>query len=134
MKEITYNNIADILLEEFPEYKQSKEYDDKDKEFQYATIGSFGRFLVKIIESELPNTELIQRVFEFINQIYNGPLISNQDNSDTLQNLLYVEIFENLAQTKLGAETSRKYLQDKAKNEFETVFKYTGVEDNNSEK
>ncbi len=129
MKEITYNNITDTLLEEFPEYKQSKEYDDKDKDFQYATMGSFGRFLVQTIESEIHNTELIQRIFEFINQIYNGPQVGNQDGSDTLQNLLYVEIFENLAQTKLGAETARQYLQGKAKTEFETVFRHTGVEE-----
>ena len=130
MKEITYNNIADTLLEEFQEYKLSQEYDEKDKEFQYATMGGFGRFLTQAVESESANEELIQKVFDFINQIYNGSEISNDDHSDTLQNLLYVEVFENLAQIKSGVEAAREYLQDKAKNDFENIFQHTGVEDN----
>ncbi len=131
MKEITYNNIVDILLQEFPEYKQSRYYNDADREFLYASMGSFGRFIVQIIENEAHDSKFIQRFFEFINQIYNGPEINNKDGSDTLQNLLYVEIFENLAQTKLGVESARRYLQGKAKIEFESIFKFTGVEDGN---
>lgn len=133
MKEVTYSNIVTVLLEEFPEYGQSKEYDG-GKEFPYATMGGFGRFIVQAIENEPSNTELIQRIFEFINEIYNGPEVSNQNQSDTIQNLLYIEIFENLAQTRSGVDAARKYLQRTAKDEFETVFKYTGIKDNDSEK
>lgn len=128
MRKNTYEEIVDILLEDFPEYGQSKEYDSRDKEFQYAIMAGFGRFLTQIVEDQSSNKQLIQRVFEFINQVYNGPQINNKDNTDTLQNLLYIEIFENLAQTKLGVEAARKHLLYKAKNDFETVFRYTGVE------
>ncbi len=128
MKEITYYNIVDTLLGTFPEYAHSKEYDEKDKEFQYAIMGGFGRFLTQSIEDETPNIELIERAFKFINQIYNGIQVSNQDGTDTLQNLLYIEIFENLAQTKSGTESARKYLEAKAKDEFEKVFSFTGIE------
>ncbi len=93
-------------------------------------MGGFGRFLTQAVESESANKELIQKVFDFINQIYNGSEISNDDHSDTLQNLLYVEVFENLAQIKSGVEAAREYLQDKAKNDFENIFQHTGVEDN----
>ena len=127
MKKITYNNLDNILIEEFPEFKKSKEYEDKDKEFKYAFIAGFSRFIVQMIDGETFKQEFIQRVFSFINDIYNGPEISKEDGSDTVQNLFYVEIFENLAQSKLAVEMARQYLQGKAKLEFETVFEHTGV-------
>lgn len=128
MKKIKYENIVAVLLEEFPEFEQSNYYDHESEEFQYATMGDFGRFLNHLIEREASHIELIKRAFKFINDIYNGSQVSNGNQSDTIQNLLYIEIFENLAQTKFGVKAARKYLLNKAKNDFETVFRYTGVE------
>lgn len=129
MEPITYNNIVNNLVERFPDYRMSDEFDKDSLHSQYVMFSGFGRFLTAEIEKEEQSDELTKRAFQFINEIYNGPTIkSDTDPQDTLQNLIYIEIFENLAQTKRGVQIARKYLIGKAKDEFETVFRYTGVE------
>jgi hypothetical protein len=129
MKKITYENISDLLLHKFPEYKNSENYEPENTDLNYVVFGNFAQFLLARI-AEYPETdELIQRVFGFINDIYNRTDIESSSGEDTVQNLLYIELFENLAQTKQGVALARKYLKERAKDEFETVFRYTGVEE-----
>jgi hypothetical protein len=130
MEQITYKNIINKVVENFPEYKASEEFEKDSVDSQYAILAGFGKFLTRKIEEQAESQELIKRAFQFVNDIYNGPVVKNDsDPPDTLQNLFYIEIFENLAQTKKGVEAARKYLEGSAKDEFETVFKHTGVEE-----
>lgn len=126
MKNITYDNISQLIIVKFPELLKFGELDKDDLNSPYAVLHFFDSFLVKEINKD---SGRVQEIFDFINIAYNNFGISKSSSSDdTLQNLLYIEIFEQLAQTKEAIKNARKYLTGQAKDEFETIFRYAGIE------
>jgi hypothetical protein len=117
MSHITYDNIIDSLLKEFPEFNS---YDKENIDLPHVIIGNFAEMLVNKIENN-PNDDVLNKAFEFVNKIFS----SNNDNK--LLDLLRIELFENLAQSRSAIMFSRKKLNGTARDSFEKAMTDFGV-------
>jgi hypothetical protein len=106
------------LQRHFPEYVIP---DKESTDLAYVVYADFADRIRGSIEGG-GHKELIQKVFDFINSEFKDP------NADTeYLNLLQVEIFENLAQSKSGIEAARINLRGDARTWFEKTLEYTGA-------
>ncbi len=81
----SYINAINILMEVFPEFKESSFYDQEDADSAYVTYSSFMKFALENILNE----PFRFKFFNFINFLYSIPNI----NSD-FQDLIGIEILE----------------------------------------
>ncbi len=117
MELITYQNIVPVILKNFPEFK---DYDLDYLDIQHVIIGKFAQFLINKIEN-FPDDKVIPKSFKFINDIFTN-------SSDyKLLDLIRIELFENLVQSKKVIEVSQIYLHGNAISSFKIVMEEFGV-------
>lgn len=101
-----YVNAETLLVDRFPEFKGSKEFDptELNSGTTYSVYFSFCRFLVeRINESDNPEADpLIQRTFAFFNEMV-------QHNKNYYwRELLYSGVFESLLEYRKVVELAKK--------------------------
>ena len=111
MTQIAYKDVVDILLERFPEFKETEVfkwvlYDDL--EFPYAVWGSFAEYAVAHIRrlpiEELDADRFVARVFDMTNELMDR-------GDDETQNLIVVEMFEHFFTYAKTLELARRKLK-----------------------
>ncbi len=110
MKKFTNEEMKELLLAKFPEFRESTEFKEElgDEAGSYEYYARFADFILKEINKN-KETDLAKRTFEFINDIYSSESIS-ADVWD-LFGIELLETFENDDNAKVLAE---KYLKGKA--------------------
>src|SRR3989344_7779066 len=123
MRDFNFENIIQILLEKFPEFNLSKEFEECDKENPFLIFGAFSIFLIKKIEKS-KNPELEQSIRDAYK------LFDEMDstNNKNLGDLVVTGVFEDLVQNAKAIDLARKLFSKKTLIDFESVMKYTGIE------
>lgn len=117
MHRIEYKNFINDWSLLFPEFATTED-------LNYPYLAAFSDFFMQKIETfEGKQDQLVQRVFDIINYQFELP----DADTETL-NLLQVEIFENLVQTKKGIQISeQKLTSPRAVEAFKEAMRYCGT-------
>jgi len=116
-KDISYDNIVDILDELFPEYVSNTHYyESSNRELQYSHLGNLCLMIFEDIDKEKDNN-LVDRLVKFANYIINNY-------GGELQNLFCVEVLEHLTGSRKSAHLAKQYLTDKALETFHDTTKF----------
>lgn len=125
MNTLKYENIIDITLERFPEFRDSEEFKNMtlDADLPYIFYGWFKEFIMKKLETNGESDPIIRKLVAFINESFND---SNADPESL--NLLQIELFEPLPISKENMIFARKNFTGKALEAFEFTCKHYGIE------
>ena len=88
---ITYDNVAQYILAEFPDYDSSS-WGDEDKKLAYVVFGDFVLYAVDLFKKNGKDDPTVQKLFRFVNEQF---AISDDEK---LLELLTIEVFEQYAQ------------------------------------
>lgn len=118
MEQVTYDNIINILLEKFPEYKNSEKYfDESNKELTYIVLGNLCLMAFEDIDNKR-DVMLAEKLVKFADEIFN-----NSSSDDKLVNLFAVEVLENLTGSRTGANLAKQLLHGKSVELLEQTMK-----------
>jgi hypothetical protein len=106
---ISLENFATFWLDLFPEFKDSKEFDEMNTTIPYSFLSDFGRFFMDRLKKDGEGDLVVQRVFAVLNEVFNDPSVDPE-----VANLLQVELCEILASSKKGLALAEKLLQGKS--------------------
>jgi len=124
MKQITYDNVVDILLEKFPEYKNSERYfDESNKELQYIVLGNLSLMALEDIDKKTDKS-LAEKLIKFTDETMNNP-----NSGDELINLFQVEVFEQLVASRTGAILAKQLLHGKSIELLEQILKHYNTDE-----
>lgn len=124
MEQITYDNIIDILLEKFPEYKNSKKYfDESNKDLQYIVLGNLSLMAFEDIDKKADKS-LAEKLVKFTDGIMNDFV-----SSDELINLFQIEVFEQLVGSRTGAKLAKQLLHGKSVELLEQTMKHYNTDE-----
>jgi len=119
MKKITYNNVIDVLLEIFPEYRKSEQYyDELNKDLHYIVLGNISLMAFKDIDNKSDHT-MAEKLVKLTDDIFN-----NKNSEDKLVNLFAVEVLESIVGSRAGAIIAKKYLHGKSLELLEQTLKH----------
>ncbi len=120
-----YSDSVQVLLEKFPEFKDSNEYlivqDELD--LPYGIYFAFMKTILQEIKSPAKDTQIIKRFVDFVNESF-----ADDETDPESLNLMQIEFFENLTSSKDLIEFARKNFIGKALEMFEFTSKHFGVE------
>ena len=128
MQNVNYQNIIEVTLNSFPEFKESKQFkeimEEVDISLPYIFFGYFNEFIIDHLTSEKHRgSPIIQRFVIFVNELF-----ADTNSDPKVLNLIQIEIFELLAESKELIEFARKNLVGKALDTFEFTSRHYGVE------
>lgn len=116
-KEITYDNISDIIDELFPEYiANSRYYDPDDKELKYIHLGNLCLMIFEDLDKK-KDIDIAIRLVKLANYIINNY-------GGELQNLFCIEVLEVLTGSRKGAHLAKEYLNGEALEIFHETTKF----------
>lgn len=120
MNTFKYEDIINITLERFPEFKDSEEFKraESDLELPHVVYGWFMDFLKRIISENGFNDPIIKKFIVFTNEIFED---SNSDPKSL--DLFYVEIFEGFYELKELFNFARNNFIGKVLSGFELTGK-----------
>lgn len=108
MAGIPYKDVVDVLLDRFPEFTATPEFEHFDLDLPYSVWGGFARFATTYLSrtpaDRLDEDPFVARIFDLANDLMDS------DDSDT-QNIVIVELFENLAVYRKPLEVARRKLK-----------------------
>lgn len=110
MAKIAYSQVVDLLLDRFPEFKETEEYRwvADDLELPYAVWGAFGRrmttYMRRLPADRVDSDEMVDRVFDFANEMMDC-------GDDNTQTIVVVELFENFYMYRRTLELGRRKLK-----------------------
>jgi len=120
---VNYDQLAKVikkLIEKIPEIKDYPDFQESIEDYPeliYVVYASFAIFLKERIEKYDEDDPLIRRCFDFINEII------DMDNI-FIENLIAIELFEVLVETKKEKEISEKLLSKKSLEVYNEVKKF----------
>ena len=114
MNKITNENVKKELLSQFPEFRESNEYKNHlDLEGgPYEYFARFADYVLNDINTHA-NTALIEKVFNFINELY-----ARQDMSAEVWDLLSIELLETFEVDEKVKLLARQHLHGPALEAF----------------
>lgn len=123
-KQIVLNNVVEVLLEKFPEFKSSeKYYDETDRDSPYLVLGGLSLMAFENIDGK-NDISLAERLVSLTDNILNDP------NSEAeLINLFVIEVFEVLTGSKTGANLAKRLLHGKSLELLDQTIKYYHTEE-----
>lgn len=116
IKMLRSDKIVEYLLKTFPEFE---EYDKENIDIPHVIVGNFAAFLIKKIEGQEID-DVVKRSYQMINDLF------SENNDRDLLDLIQIELFENLAQSKPAINFSRTHLNEDARKSFEKAMKDFG--------
>lgn len=117
---IKYKDIIQFWLKEFPEFNV-QEWNKDNLNLPHIVFADFADFLINKIEEKGRDDTIVQKTFTIINNQFN-----DSDPDPEVLNLLQVEIFENLSNSKFGTELAWELLSPKALEYFKNTKQYFG--------
>lgn len=105
MIKITKENVVQILFDKIPELKLRYNFDENELDSSIVVFDKFGNLILDEILS-LQNSKIVERSFEFINDMMNSE-------DPEIQNLPVVGVFESLAGSKEGTIVAENLLSHK---------------------
>ena len=121
---LTYNNVIEKILKEFPEYKTSEEYfDDINVDLPYIVLGNLGLMALEDLDDKT-DTSMAEKLLRITDDVLNNP---NSD--DKILDLFQVQIFEKLTAYKKGAILAKKILRGKSLELLEQTLEYYNTEE-----
>ncbi|MFH1947122.1 MAG: hypothetical protein ABIJ23_03145 [Candidatus Magasanikbacteria bacterium] len=122
---LQYAKMIDVLLEKFPEFKDSEKFkilDDIDN-LPYMVYGGFLDYIMEKLQSSGENDQTVKKFIVFINESF-----ANLNADPSALELLQVALFEPLPISKENMIFARKNFTGKALEAFEQTSKYYGIE------
>ena len=115
-----YENIINITLERFPEFRDSQEFKNLtlDADLPYIFYGWFKQFIFKKLENYGEKDLIIVKFISFINELFNDP---NADQKSL--SLVKIELLEPLRIPGRNVKFARKNFSGKALEAFELALK-----------
>ncbi|MBE9555822.1 MAG: hypothetical protein IMF08_03110 [Proteobacteria bacterium] len=109
MAQIAYNDVVDILLERFPEFKETEDFKwGIYLDLSYSVWGAFGRYITtymnRLPADRVEADELVNRVFDFANEMMDG-------GDDDTQTIVVIELFENFYTYRKTLELGQRKLK-----------------------
>ena len=124
MKPITLDNIIEVIIKKFPEYKNSKRYfDESNQELEYIVVGNLALMAFGQIDKK-NGIGLAERLLKFTDEIMN-----NSSSSDEILNLFQVEVFEKLSGSRTGGRLAKQLLHGKSLELLEQTLKYYNTDE-----
>jgi len=124
--DITYKNVTDYLLKEFPGIRDIKDYEEQvDENFlklPYYMMALFVNYTMDLFRTNGPSDPTVRKFFAFVNEQF----ANSRD--EELLNLLAIEVFENYAQEKETLKFARSITNEKARFVLESTLWWTGVD------
>lgn len=126
MAKIAYSQVVDLLLDRFPEFKETEEYwlVADDLELPYIVWGTFGRYITtymnRLPADRVDSDEMVNQVFDFANEMMDG------GNDDT-RTIVVVELFENFYSYRKTLELGRRKLKREHLKYLEAMLGYFGT-------
>jgi hypothetical protein len=125
--QIAYNDVVDILLERFPEFKETEDFKwGIDLDIPYSVWGAFGRYITtymnRLPADRIEADELVNRVFDFANEM----LDRGDDDTHTI---VVIELFENFYTYRKTLELGRRKLKSQHVNWLERQGFWLGTLD-----
>jgi len=121
---LTYNNVIEKILKEFPEYKTSEEYfDDINVDLPYIVLGNLGLMALEDLDDKT-DTSMAEKLLRITDDVLNNP---NSD--DKILDLFQVQIFEKLTAYKKGAILAKKILRGKSLELLEQTLEYYNTDE-----
>lgn len=119
MEQITFDNVIEKLIEEFPEYKTSARYfDELNKDLHHIVLGNLSLMAFDSVEKN-QDVSLAERLVKLTNEVMNNP-----DSGDELLNLFQIEVFERLVGSKMGARLAKHMLFGRSLDLLEQTLKH----------
>ena len=109
-KDITYNNLPDIIDEVFPEFVKSDYYDADMKELNYVNLGNLTLLVFDNLDTK-KDLDLAIKLMKLTNYVMNNC-------EGEIVNLFGIEVFETITAYKKGAQLAKEYLTGKALDNF----------------
>lgn len=122
MTNVTYNNISEMLLERFPEYKKStKYYKDTNKNLPHVLLANLSLMIFDNIDQN-DSLDLACRLVTMADEVINNPSTDGE-----VINLFQVEMFEQLVGSRKGAILAKELLHSKSLDLLEQTLKHFGT-------
>lgn len=107
MPGVAYKDVIKVLLERFPEFLETEEYEFSDPDIAYSVWGGFGRFstnyMRRLSAGRLDEDPFVNKVFDLAIEFLDS------DDPDT-QTIVVIELFENFAAYRKTFEIGRRKL------------------------
>jgi len=109
-------NMVDELLEEFPEFISTTNYNiiEDSKDLPYIVYGAFSDYIIESVQNLEENNIIIIRFIDWVNKVFNSSKYSKED-----INLLYITLFEPFS----GSEKLKKFAEENFTGEALKWFK-----------
>jgi len=108
MPGVPYKDVVKVLLDRFPEFMETDDYDPDDLDLPYMLWGGFGRFITtymrRLPAERLDDDPLVARVFDLANEFMDSDDINTND-------IVVVELFENFYMYRKTLELARRKLK-----------------------
>lgn len=111
MTSISFENMVNVLLEMFPEFRDSKDFDERDlKRGQYAIWWRFAGYAAQRLHDNGPDDVVVSRLFSFVSEEF-----ANPDSDRAVLDLLALEILEEFASPDKALEYARQNTKGEAR-------------------
>lgn len=128
MAKFACSKVVDLLLDRFPEFKETEGFQlvRDDLELPYVVWGAFGRFITaymrRLPADGLDGDELVNRVLDFANELMDA-------GDDETQNIVVIELFENFYMYRKTLELGRRKLKSQHATSLEKQGLWLGTSD-----
>jgi hypothetical protein len=103
MTSISFQNIASVLLEMFPEFRDSTDFRERDLEFPYSMWSRFAGYAAQRLHDNGPDDPIVARLFSFVNEQFTTP-----DSDPAMLDLIGNEIIPEFAWPEKALEYARQ--------------------------